>query len=325
MSRSLQHISILILVLFPASAPAQRRGGTATLVGTLSVTAKEGTKLPESFAVVLYRADRTEFGRQPVANHGTYRFSGVANGDYEIAVEAEGRALGRTQININTTRDAEVTKDLELAWREKAGPAPAGAISTLEVYKRSPENQTLMSQASAARAKKNYAEATKLLRQAVGVDAKDFEAWTELGNLLFAQGKTDEAETAFKKALEERPTYAVALLNLGKMNFARKQFDAAITVLDQLVSSHPESAEAHRFLGEAYLRVKKGSKAVPELEEAARLDPDGQAEAHLSLAALYDAAGLKDRAVAEYESFLAQKPAYPDKKKLEKYIQDNKK
>jgi Tfp pilus assembly protein PilF len=61
------------------------------------------------------------------------------------------------------------------------------------------------------------------------------------------------------------------------------------------------------------------------LEEAARLDPGNQAEAHLSLAALYDAANLKDRAAAEYEKFLAKKPDYPDKKKLEKYIRENKK
>jgi Tfp pilus assembly protein PilF len=84
-------------------------------------------------------------------------------------------------------------------------------------------------------------------------------------------------------------------------------------------------AEARRFLGESYLRVKKGSLAVRELEEAARLDPAGQAEAHLSLAALYDAAGYKDRAAAEYEQFLAKMPDHPDRKKLEKYIQDNKK
>ncbi len=328
MSRFVLWSSILAVVLLPASTLAQRRGGTATLVGKLTVTAAEGTKLPDSFFVVLFRTDnRTEFARQPIANHGTYRFTGVSNGDWEIAVEADGRTLGRTLLSLSATRDSEVTKDLELAWRDKSGPATgaAGTIASLDSYKRSAENETLMKQASAARARKNYAEAAKLLRQAVGADAKDFEAWTELGNMLFAQGKQAEAETAFKKALEERPAYAVALLNLGKMNYAQKQFDAAITVLSQLTGAHPESAEAHRFLGEAYLCIKKGSKAVPELEEAARLDPDGQAEARLSLAALYDAAGVKDRAVAEYEKFLSQKPAYPDRKKLEKYIQDNKK
>ena len=41
--------------------------------------------------------------------------------------------------------------------------------------------------------------------------------------------------------------------------------------------------------------------------------------------ALYNAAGYRDRAAAEYEQFLAKKPDYPEKEKLQKYIRENKK
>jgi Flp pilus assembly protein TadD len=333
MLRYFLRFAVLAVALFPSSSFGQGKGGSAALVGTLTITAKEGTKLPDSFFVVLYRntsrtdTTKTEIGRQAVANHGSYRFTGISGGDYEIAVEGDGRTLGRMSFTINSTRVGDVRQDLELQWREKSGPTPAnaGTISSLDLYKRNPENESLMKQALAESDKKNYAEAATLLKWIVDADPKDFEAWTELGNVLFAQGNQGEAEKAFRRALEERPSYPVALLNLGKMNYGQKNYDAAITILSQLISAHPESAEAHRFLGEAYLRIKKGSKAVPELEEAARLDPGNQAEAHLSLAALYDAANLKDRAAAEYEKFLAKKPDYPDKKKLEKYIRENKK
>ncbi len=43
----------------------------------------------------------------------------------------------------------------------------------------------------------------------------------------------------------------------------------------------------------ANLQTKKGLRAVPYLKEAARL---GQADAHLRLATLYNAAGLKSEA-----------------------------
>ena len=59
--------------------------------------------------------------------------------------------------------------------------------------------------------------------------------------------------------------------------------------------------------------------------EALKLDPVGKAEAHLRLAALYNGAGLKDKAAIEYVEFLKKKPDYPDKKKLEQYIAQNKK
>jgi Tfp pilus assembly protein PilF len=59
--------------------------------------------------------------------------------------------------------------------------------------------------------------------------------------------------------------------------------------------------------------------------QALSLDPSGQVEAHLRLAAIYDAAGAKDRAAGEYEKFLKLKPDYSDRKVLGKYIGRQKK
>jgi tetratricopeptide (TPR) repeat protein len=332
MSRYFLCLAVLAAVLLPSSAFSQVQtifspDVTVTLYGTLTITAQQGVNLPGALFIVLYRTDKSVFGRLPVTNHGTYQFFKVNNGDWEIVIEAESSELVRIPFQINFTRNTELRKDLELEWREKpSSTSPRrGAISAKDIYTRRPENETLMNQALAANGKKNYGEAVKLLKKVVDSDVKDFEAWTELGTVLFTQGNRSEAEKAFKRALEERPSYPVALLNFGKLQFDQKDYEASIQTLSQLISAHPESAEAHRFLGEAYLQIKKGSKAVPELEEAARLDPEGQAEAHLSMAALYDVVGLKDRAAAEYEKFLAAKPNYADKEKLQKYIQENKK
>ena len=114
-------------------------------------------------------------------------------------------------------------------------------------------------------------------------------------------------------------------MNLGKLRMAEKNYDAAIEIFSKAVSAQPGSADANHFLGEAYLQIKKGSKAVGYLNEAIRLDPKGKAEVHLRLAALYNGAGMKDKAVIEYEHFLAKKPDYPGKKKIEQYISENKK
>ena len=73
-----------------------------------------------------------------------------------------------------------------------------------------------------------------------------------------------------------------------------------------------------------YWHAKLGSKAVPYLNEALKLDPAGMADAHLLLAALYNATGLKDKAAAEYSAFLKQKPDFPERKRLEAYISANK-
>jgi tetratricopeptide (TPR) repeat protein len=123
------------------------------------------------------------------------------------------------------------------------------------------------------------------------------------------------------KAIEVKSTFALALLNLGRLRVSDKKFAEAIDPLSKLVEVQPESAEANYLLGEAYLQTKKGSKAVTYLTEAARL---GKADAHLRLATLYNAVGMKDKAVQEYEEFLKKRPDFADRKKLEQYIEANK-
>ena len=77
----------------------------------------------------------------------------------------------------------------------------------------------------------------------------------------------------------------------------------AIESLTRALQVHPASADANYYLGEAYLRTKKGSKAVIHFNEALKLDPIGKADAHLRLATLYNAVGIRARAAAEYQRF----------------------
>ncbi|HEV8136111.1 MAG TPA: tetratricopeptide repeat protein, partial [Pyrinomonadaceae bacterium] len=161
-----------------------------------------------------------------------------------------------------------------------------------------------------------------LLGRIVAADAKDFQAWTELGTVQLLRNNFDEAEKNYRHAIEERPTFTLALLDLGRLLSMEKKFEAAIDPLTEAIKSSPTSADANLLLGEAYLQIKKGSKAVPYLTEAAKL---GKPDAHLRLAALYNGAGMKDKAAQEYEQFLKERPDYKDRKALEQYISENKK
>jgi len=139
------------------------------------------------------------------------------------------------------------------------------------------------------------------------------------------QSKYAEAENEYLRALDLHSGFFLALLNLGRAEMSQQKYDVAIEVLGRAVKLRPESADANYLLGESYLQVKKGSTAVQYLNEALRLDPKNMAEVHLRLARLYIAAGMKDKAAAEYEAFLKKRPDFKDRKKLEEYISANKK
>ena len=96
------------------------------------------------------------------------------------------------------------------------------------------------------------------------------------------------------KSVTERPGFFLGQMNLGRLRVVRKNFEGAIEPFTAAVNIQPTSADANYYLGESYLQIKKGSKAVGYLNEAIKLDPVGRADAHLRLATLYNAVGMKD-------------------------------
>lgn len=315
--------SLLVLSLLLTPAAGQAPTGEHTLYGDLKVDESKVSGIkPLGFDVILYAITGTVLARQNVPNNGRFRFLNLSNGQYEIAVEVENTEVVRVRVDLFSPFKSDFRHDIELEWR--ANPAakkePAGAISVADFYKRSPANQGRFNKAEEAIDKKRYADAAALLEQLVAADAQDFQAWVELGTAELFQNKTAEAERAYLRAVEVRPTFMLAYVNLGRLRIGRKDYEGAVEILSRAIALTPPSAEANYQLGEAYLQLKKGSKAVPYLTEAIRL---GKSEGHLRLATLYNAAGLKDRAAAEYEQFLAKNPDYAERKKLEQYIKEN--
>ena len=309
-------------------APAAAQAGGHTLFGDLKVdeSRAEGVK-PISFEVALYTEGGTLLSRQTVNNNSRYRFLNLQNGRYDLAVEVEGEEIGRIRVWVQSAYKTDHRQDINLEWRPRPGAprARTQTVSAADFYKRTPANQALFERAQRALDERRYEEAAALLKQILDLDAGDFQAWTELGTARLMQHDAAEAEKSYRRALDARPGFTLALLDLGRLLMAQGRYADAVEPLAKAVQSRPDSADANYLLGESYLQVKRGSKAVVYLNEALRLDPQGKADAHLRLAALYHAAGYRDRAAEEYRKFLAKRPDYPERKRLERYIAENRK
>jgi cytochrome c-type biogenesis protein CcmH/NrfG len=335
--RVLRHAIILALGI----AFAAELGGVSFAQRTTSTSSKRGfilygdVKVDESQAaepgpavldVILYTNGNQVFARQRITPNGRYRFMDVFDGDYYVSVEFENREVARASVYIAPTSPVELKQDISLEWRSNGLRSKgAGVVSVADFYNRSSANKLLYQKSAQQIAVKNYADAIASLLQVVSSDPKDFPAWSDLGMLYFIQKDYEAAENSYASALAAKPNHFIALLSLGRVQMARKNYERAIASLEAALKLDSKSASANFFLGEAYLQIKKGSKAVGYLNEALSLDPVGMAEAHLRLAALYNGAGMKDKAAVEYEQFLKTKPDYPDRKKLEEYISANKK
>ncbi len=326
-SLTLALLAALLLILH--TTPTHAQAGGHTLFGDIKVDETNVEEIvPINFDVLLYNESGTLLGRQTATNNSRYRFLNVANGRYDVVVEVEGSEVARVRVWVQSAYKTDFRQDIHLEWRasvKQRQPARSLTISATDVYDRTGRTRSLFERAQRLLDDRRYRDAASLLNEITAIDPRDFQAWTELGTAHLMGNDIAEAEKAYRRAIQERPGFALALLNLGRILKTQKRYAESIEPFRAAIQARPDSAEAHFQLGDTYLKLRLGSKAVPELNEALRLDPQGKAETHLLLAALYDAAGVKDRAAGEYAQFLLKRPDYRDRKKLERYISEHRK
>jgi len=116
-----------------------------------------------------------------------------------------------------------------------------------------------------------------------------------LGDAYFAMGKLDDAETAYRKALEENPknpdyylSYATLLRHEGP-----EKLDDAILRLKSAQRISPADWRIGLQLGLRYESKGEYADAAPLLEHAIQKDPDLTA-AHVALASTYFRLGRKE-------------------------------
>jgi tetratricopeptide (TPR) repeat protein len=261
------------------------------------------------------------FGRQRVKNKGMYKIEAVNAQQASLVFEVGGREFARYPINLIS--GAIVRQDVSLTWAQlNDGLKKLGVVDVRNLPLRNDKQQQLFEKGLEQRKAGKNKDAASSFGKLVKELPTDYMAYTELGNTLFDTDPSG-ARDAYGKALAARPEFVPALVNLGKLLIALQSNEESVTTLSKALVIDKESAETNYWLGIAYLNSRKGSKAVEHLNEALRMDPVGKADAHLRLAALYNAANLKDRAAAEYRIFLTKMPSYKDKAILEEYIKTN--
>jgi len=121
-----------------------------------------------------------------------------------------------------------------------------------------------------------YDGAEAAYRQAIQLDPSLANALTNLGNLMFKRGRTQEAEQFYRRALALDPEQPEAFYNLGFLLYDRGEVVEAITSFKRALASDPSFADAHFNLAMAYHDAERAPEARTHWEAYLRLDPDSQ-------------------------------------------------
>lgn len=124
----------------------------------------------------------------------------------------------------------------------------------------------------------NFAAAIREFEAELKVNPSDAAAEYQIGQILVAQQKRDEAAARYEKASKLDPEFVEALVALGKIRSEQKQHDAAIGLLEKAVSKAPRSEAARYNLMLAYRNAGKSAEARKQKEELDKLQkpPEGE-------------------------------------------------
>ena len=137
------------------------------------------------------------------------------------------------------------------------------------------------------------------------------DAHVYLGVALGGQGQLNEAIAHFSEALRLRPNSAEARYNLGAALFRQGRLEEAITHLSESVRLNPSSATAHYDLGEALASQGQLEEATVHYSTALRIDPN-HAESHNALGSALARQGKLEEAAAHYSAALRINPNYSE-------------
>lgn len=120
---------------------------------------------------------------------------------------------------------------------------------------------------------KRYADAETWLRKYMTTNPQNIAAQLQLGRLLAAEGKTQEAIAALEPVYKASPDPKIAR-DLASLYLETKQYPAAASLLRGLIEQNPTDAQLHLDYGSALMHQLKYSEAQAVLLKAVQLKPN---------------------------------------------------
>ncbi len=163
--------------------------------------------------------------------------------------------------------------------------------------------------------KRDYGSAEPLLQKITTSDPSNYQAWFDLGFAENGLGKTQEAISAYHKAVAAKPDVFESNLNLGLMLAKTGSPDAAqylraATTLTP--TANVDEGRARAFLSLAHvLEATKPDDAIAAYQQAAKLRPQ-DIEPHLSAGLLLEKENHFADAEQEYKQAAAIDPTSGD-------------
>lgn len=124
--------------------------------------------------------------------------------------------------------------------------------------------------------RENYLGAAGWFRQAVQIRDREGRTSNHLGVSLMRLGRIEEALEAFRNAIAEDPSFAVAHYNVGVLSVLQGEVRSGIYHLQESAGLDPSDADPLEALGDIHHELGEIGKAVECYSECARREPGNE-------------------------------------------------
>jgi tetratricopeptide (TPR) repeat protein len=244
---------------------------------------------------------------------GQYRFDDVQPGVYTLEVDADRQTFVPATQSVQVYKGAPSVVNISLKYKESAAHKEmsngASVISVAELDKSIPEKarKEFTRGSQAAQAGKTE-EAITHFRKALEIYPDFMMAHNDLGVQLMAAKRLDEAAEQLRLAAQLDPKAFNPQLNLGIVLVEQHQFAEATVTLEKAITLNQQSPAARLYAGEAYAALGDADHAEKNLRSAFTLGGADYAAALFQLGNLYMSRGEREKAIQSFEAYLAAAP-----------------
>lgn len=243
-------------------------------------------------------------------NQGQFSFRSLTPGIYDVVVEADPSRFDLTTVTVEVYPNAPSL--LRIVLKEKSGSASTSApnsVSTTELDPAIPvKARKEFERASDAGYEGKTEEAITHLRKAIELYPAYLMARNDLGTQLLAQGKLAEAAEELQRAIKIDAKAFNPKLNLGIVLVQQHKFSEAAAVLREAIALNSAAPSVHLYAGLAQEGLNGFDAAEKEFTTAHDLGGRPYALSLYRLGHLYLNRGERQKAVAAFERYLSEDP-----------------
>jgi tetratricopeptide (TPR) repeat protein len=180
-----------------------------------------------------------------------------------------GVAYGRTILRIDYNPAMALSEELPIRQPEVFPAAERYEALREAIQRANPEEVfPVLEQARELRSTGNLEDGLTLLRDFTERNARNYEGFLELGNLLFEAGRLQEAITAFRMSSVLAPSLALAHRRLGETLLAIKQTEDALTSLQKAEELGDRGKETYQALARVYSEKRETAQETEARRKA---------------------------------------------------------